>query len=78
MTGVLLPPAGDPCPPVIPAPLAAIGEDITTNSAVCAAFRYPPHQRHIPCLLPGQEPEVRHLKTSAFHSMHHLCDAQNH
>ena len=61
MAGFLLPPAGDPCPAVVPAPFPGLGEDLTSNSVVCAAYRLPPHHKHECRLLPGaveEAPEV--------------------
>jgi hypothetical protein len=46
MNGFLLPCAGEANPTVLPAPFD-LGADITANNVVTAAFRNPPHQKHI-------------------------------
>lgn len=61
MAGRIAPPGGDPCPAVVPAPFSGLGEDITTNSAVCCTYMLPPHRQHIARLLPGAVEEVSGL-----------------
>ena len=52
MNGFLLPCVGDANPSVVPAPYE-LGADITANNVVTAAFRNPPHQKHVArCSLP--------------------------
>ena len=46
MNGFLLPCVGDANPSVVPAPFD-LGADITANNVVTAAFKNPPHQKHI-------------------------------
>jgi 5'-3' exoribonuclease 2 len=53
MSGRIAPPAGDACPSVVPAPLPGVGEDITANSVVAAAYIPPPEGPHVRGLLPG-------------------------
>lgn len=55
--GELLAPAGEVCPMLVSAPFQ-LGQDITTNGVCCAAFRNPPHQKHMTRPLPGQTLEV--------------------
>ena len=57
MVGELLAPGGEVCPMVVAAPFK-VGQDITTNGVCCAAFRDPPHQRHVSRPLPDQSLEV--------------------
>lgn len=59
MSGFIAPPGGDPCPAVLPAPFPGLGPDLTSNSAVCATFKLPPHQQHRSALMPGAVEEVR-------------------
>ncbi len=61
--GELLAPGGEVCPMVVPAPFK-VGQDITTNGVCCAAFRDPPHQRHISRPLPDQSLEVSSTELS--------------
>ena len=53
MSGSIAPPGGDPCPAVVPAPFAGLGDDITTNSVVCCTFILPEHRPHVAALLLG-------------------------
>lgn len=59
MNGLLAAPAGEACPAVLPSPFSGLGDDITSNSVVCAVFKLPPHHPHDVHLLPGAQEEVR-------------------
>ncbi len=58
MSGSIAPPAGEPCPAVVPAPFESLGEDITSNSVVCCVYKLPQHKPHATQLLPGAVEEV--------------------
>lgn len=61
MAGLMIPPAGDPCPAVVPAPFENLGDDVTSNMAVCCVYKLPKHLPHVPRLLEGaleEEPVV--------------------
>ena len=60
MNGEVLAPGGEVCPMMVTAPFG-VGEDIASNGVCCAAFRNPPHQKHIARPLPDQSLEVRLL-----------------
>ncbi|GAB4819079.1 hypothetical protein N2152v2_006125 [Parachlorella kessleri] len=53
MAGFIAPPAGEPCPAVVPAPFESLGDDITSNSVVCCVYKLPQHTPHLTHLLPG-------------------------
>eukprot|EP00884_Botryococcus_braunii_P023039 jgi/Botrbrau1/9419/Bobra.0252s0043.1 len=61
MSGFLVPPAGDPCPLLMPAPFD-LGEDIPHNAVVTACYKFPEHQAHVCRPLPGQLLEERKVK----------------
>ena len=61
MHGRIAPPGGEACPAVIHVPFDGVGEDITTNSVVCATYSLPPHRPHLVALLPGAVEEVREI-----------------
>lgn len=50
VSGFLLHPDGDVCPPVLPAPFG-LGDDITANDVLCAVYKLPPHKRHEPRIM---------------------------
>lgn len=58
MGGEVLAPGGEACPAVLPAPFG-LGPDVSPNAVVCAAYRLPPHAKHVCSLLPGAVEEVR-------------------
>lgn len=57
MSGYILPPNGEVCPMIIPSPFSGLGDDITSNSVVCCAYKLPEHKAHKTHLLPGAEEE---------------------
>ena len=61
MNGFLLPCVGDANPSVVPAPYE-LGADITANNVVTAAFRNPPHQKHVArCIYPARLCHTVHI-----------------
>jgi len=58
MSGSLVPPDGEVCPPVVAPPFRSLGDDIASNATCSALFLNPPHQKHITRPLPGQGFEV--------------------
>ena len=52
MAGYMALGAGDPCPPVLPAPFG-LGDDITANGAMCVTYLNPDPQPHLPKLQKG-------------------------
>ncbi len=71
MAGFIAPPAGEPCPAVVPAPFESLGDDITSNSVVCCVYKLPQHTPHLTHLLPGavEEVRVRHLLSALLCAM---------
>lgn len=69
MEGYIAPPAGEPCPAVVPAPFRGVGGDITSNSVVCCVYKLPDKKPHITKLLPGAVEEVSRpaLRCAALH-----------
>ena len=61
MAGSLAPISGEPCPAVIPVPYRGLGDDITSNSVVAAAYILPDHRPHILGLLPGAQEDAPEL-----------------
>lgn len=62
VSGFLLHPDGDICPPVVHAPFN-LGEDLTSNDVLCVVYKLPPHKRHEPRIMvrPRSRPLCFHI-----------------
>lgn len=60
MSGYIIPPNGEVCPMIVPAPFPGLGEDLTSNAVVCCVYKLPEHKPHNTKLLPGavEEPSI--------------------
>lgn len=80
MSGYILPPNGEVCPMIIPSPFSGLGDDITSNSVVCCAYKLPEHKPHKTQLLPGAEEEpciITHLDIQPDPQLWHEENFQN-